>query len=109
MSAWWQGRPSTGFRNARPMRPLIPVTRTRDFAIALTNGRVGEIRDDVHALAVPGIRHAAIGEIREGHARVGVGPAIGRADAAVPEDARRGQRAQATNAVRRPARVRAEP
>src|SRR5256885_17148507 len=91
------------------MRPLIPVTRTRDFAIALTNGRVGEIRDDVHALAVPGIRHAAIGEIREGHARVGVGPAIRRADAAVPEDAGRRQRAQPATPVRRAPRARPEP
>ena len=67
------------------------------------------VRDDIHPLAVPGIGHAAVGEIREGHARVGIRPAIGGADAAVAEDARRGEGSQPANGVRGPPRVRAEP
>src|SRR5262245_41938711 len=66
---------------------------------------VDAVADDVHPLAVPRIRQPAVREIRERHAGVRIGPAVGGADAAVAERARRGERAEATDGRRGAARV----
>src|SRR5262245_49500342 len=69
---------------------------------------VDAVADDVQALAVPGVGQAAIRQVGERDAGVGIGPAVGRADAAVAEGARRGQRAEAADGRRGAARVGAE-
>src|SRR6185436_10758194 len=69
---------------------------------------VDAVADHVHALAVPGIRQPPVGQVRERDAGVRIGPAVGRADAAVAERARGGQRAETADGRRGAARVRTE-
>src|SRR5262245_62136888 len=75
----------------------------------LADGTVDEARGLIETGAVPGIGEAAVRQVREGDAGVRVGPAVRGADAAVAEDTRRGEGAQAADGVGGPARVGPEP
>src|SRR5260221_7315743 len=64
------------------------------------NRRVHQIGDLIETAAVPGIRDAVVGQVGEGHARIGIGPAVGGADATMAEDARAGEAAKAAHILR---------
>src|SRR5580704_10216244 len=99
------------FARAPERRPRVITSRVNqtDSVLRVVDRRVRAIAYDVEAARVPGIGHAAVAEIGEGDAGLRIGPAIGRADAAVAERARRGDRAEPADAGRRPARMRPEP
>src|SRR6266849_10792434 len=80
-------KPPTEGAARSPARPPGASAPGRD-------GRVHGVADHVQPRAVPRVRHAAVRQVGERHARVRVSPAVGRPHAAVAERPWRGDGAE---------------